>query len=302
MGDDTGYVSHDNFISDITVTLDTIGQWIDYEGVSTNTRVTNNILQNLTFRGKIRTSISHPAVDLYYAGNISLKNIYFEDGATFRVRGCDSIQMMGLYAPMTNQIMPIVAPVKANFNNVFKSSDFGAPNYLTPSVIAPINQKQGAFYFDSTLHKFYGYDGTSWTQLGGIKDYVEQALPNLYDVWADGTPPGGTRTATYGWSKAGNVTTLWMCIKYTTGGSANTTINITLPADVPLPLEGSVFNTTNDIMRTDFARVAVSSSIINAQTSTVSWVKTGTGAYKLTVGSPTLNAKCLWLRTTYPSQ
>jgi len=301
--DDTGYVTHDNFVSDISINVDTLGQWIDYEGVSTNTRVLNNVIQNITFRGKIRNVVGKAAVNLAYAGNMILKNIYFEDGNTFRVQGGDSIIMTGMYGPTMNQTVSGTFPIKANINNVFKSSQIGAPNYLTPSVIAPVTPTQGVFYYDSTQHNFYGYNGTSWIQLGGgVTNYVEQALPNLYDSWADGTPPAGTRTASYGWQKVGNVTTLWMNIRYTTAGVSNTTVNITIPADVPLAVEGSVFNTTNDIMRSDYAKITTTAGTTNAQSSTVSWIKTGTGAYQLKVSTSPLNARCLWLRITYPSQ
>lgn len=303
LSDDTGYVQHNNIIRNFNILVDTISQWINYDGVSTNTRVINTRLENITFVGVIRNKTAHPAVDLNYSGNTIFKNISMPDGNSFRRVGADTASFINIYAPTMDFFSTDAAFTLVNNNNVFKSSKIGATIIFTPSANAPLNPYMGVTYFDSVGKHYYGYDGTIFKQLDNSNTHAyNQALAVGADTWNDGTPPSGTRTATYSWTNSDSMTTLFIKIKYATGGTANTTIYIALPSDVPLPQEGVVFNTTNDNMWADYARVSTTSSQTNASTSNVFFVKTGTGAYKLTVATSSINAKCVWVALRYLSQ
>jgi hypothetical protein len=41
----------------------------------------------------------------------------------------------------------------------------GAPLWLTPLNSAPLNPYEGQFYYDSSVHKLYLYNGTAWKQV-----------------------------------------------------------------------------------------------------------------------------------------
>lgn len=298
-GDDTAYVAHDNIISDITVTLDTIGQWIDYQGIPGNTMKLNNVFQNITFKGNIRNSAGHPAVDLYYAGNTIFRNIVIPDGNTFRVRGCDSGTLMNIYAPKMALNKMDAFYEKVNLNNVFKSSTTGSWQQYTPSAAAPANPIMGMTYFDSTTKKFYGYTNNAWNEMGSTS-VVEQDYASGNDTWLDGTAPSGTRTAKYSWVKAGRNVSVWFYIYYTTGGTGNLNVDLVFPSDLPLPFVPAGFNTNNDNMYLSFAKINTTTGNESASSGVAALKKTVSG-FKFHVNMGSTNAKTLQFQLNYIS-
>lgn len=110
------------------------------------------------------------------------------------------------------------------------------------------------------------------------------------DTW-DGTPPSGSSTKQYQWIQIGKRVELWLWLTYATAGTTNTTIDCTFPADLPLPIEPSARTGNGDVLFNSAARVN------NATTTTAGTarggyiIKTGTGAYKITMVTASLSAK-----------
>ncbi len=159
INDDTAYITHDNRFERFFIRVDSISQWMRYDGVSTNDSNNNNVLTEITFAGSIRPLFTHIAIQLLDAGNVTLDNWNIPNGDYITVNGNSGHSTITrMYAPNTRlKIVGTSDFLPFQLNNVFLSSESGSPTYITPSFDPPTIPKQGYVYFDSTLGAAYIY-------------------------------------------------------------------------------------------------------------------------------------------------
>jgi hypothetical protein len=118
------------------------------------------------------------------------------------------------------------------------------------------------------------------------------------ETW-DGTPPSSLVSATYRWVQAGKKVELWIWSTYTNAGATNTSVDFTLPADLPLPEEPTGRTGTNNVL---FIGNGIIGSAVTATPNAARasyFIRTGSSAYKISVMGISTSAKTCDLYISY---
>lgn len=310
--------THDIEIYNITASGDFNGNNI----IQINSPVYNINIHDCTFDFPIyddstrATAINMSDKDTTFSfNNIDLKNLTFrlrKPTAWIRVLGGADITKRNVVLSNINFFgaAPYTTGYSSYFNHAgnvfldniyFQNSDTISVQYCDSSQFNMVRSPYSFF----KINNFASTTFVTNSQFTNISNIGISSYNNTYlsgDTW-DGTPPGGTRVATYGWSKSPTgVVNLWMNISYSVAGASNTSVDIAWPSGAPLPFERPPFNTTNDNMYNSAAKLAVGTSSRNSNSSYVFIIKTGTGTYRMNVATGTINAKTLSFQITYISQ
>lgn len=93
-----------------------------------------------------------------------------------------------------------------------------------------------------------------------FRDQASQTLSGGI-VW-NGTPPSGTQTHQYRWCQMGNLVTFYATLLYTTAGTSNSQLILTLPADCPTPFRPASLQNANDMLYYGAANMSISRNTV----------------------------------------
>jgi hypothetical protein len=78
----------------------------------------------------------------------------------------------------------------------------------------------------------------------------------------NGTPPSGTQTHQYRWSRIGNLVNLYISLVYSTAGANNTQVTIAFPTDLPDPFRPTGLTAANEMLYSGSAIVTTSNTTV----------------------------------------
>jgi len=120
-------------------------------------------------------------------------------------------------------------------------------------------------------------------------------------TWTGGTAPSGTTNHRFRWSQIGKTVTLSIVLNYTTAGTSNTAVTMTLPTDCPSPSNWSGFAAANDIISSSWGFIGTNTSTANTGRAILTNNSTNTG-YQIVISSSSTASKTAGFTINYFAQ
>lgn len=131
-----------------------------------------------------------------------------------------------------------------------------------------------------------------------FKEVAEQTYSGTI-TWTGTTAPSGTETHRYRWNQIGKTVTLHITLVYQTAGSALTNVTMTLPSDVPSPIEPTGLTAADNIMYPGSCLVGagLTSSTTGARGGII--INSSDTGYLIGITHASVGARAVWVTVTY---